>query len=515
MSELATVRAEIKAWERSFKSTNGRAATVDDIKQNPPIADKYKLYKKLSKAAASASSSSTPKASEPPSTPQRSTRPKPAPSLLLSQSRAVQPAPPLASFNPFSPQKKQNAKGKEKAASHSNPFASPTRPQKRSTSPEPFPAIRKASTSSASSSQSSLNKPPEPPSAVSRARKRLRGEPVSPSPNKDKRRRVSSQTTLAFPRLNLDAPGSDKEEEQDEEDLPFVDESPVKVPANGRTYPKLFGESSLAVDLFGTKDSQGTRLEDSKAPTKRALKIVKTSSRLTSFLQPAKRDSTGSTQASLKRAHSDGEDGEAVQKPAVEKLPLIPPSPPPSTSSLPFHLQNKAQAKAASNRKKARVDDKMKESDSDDLETLKSQTKLRIVDRKATRRQLAAAAPEEDDVTSDSDPILAYARFATPHAPAQTHDDSEEGTVEIDLPDELRRVLALQPADSKKQHTEEDRLVKSLILGRRTTHYDPQKGGEIWDVGEDYHEDGSEGNAYTEGEEDWEGEPVPWEIGEL
>jgi hypothetical protein len=34
MAELAVVRAEIKAWERTFKEQHGRAATVDDVRQN-------------------------------------------------------------------------------------------------------------------------------------------------------------------------------------------------------------------------------------------------------------------------------------------------------------------------------------------------------------------------------------------------------------------------------------------------------------------------------------------------
>jgi len=34
MAELAVVRAEIKAWERSFKEDHGRAATVDDVRQD-------------------------------------------------------------------------------------------------------------------------------------------------------------------------------------------------------------------------------------------------------------------------------------------------------------------------------------------------------------------------------------------------------------------------------------------------------------------------------------------------
>ncbi|KIM47822.1 hypothetical protein M413DRAFT_439502 [Hebeloma cylindrosporum] len=66
------------------------------------------------------------------------------------------------------------------------------------------------------------------------------------------------------------------------------------------------------------------------------------------------------------------------------------------------------------------------------------------------------------------------------------------------------------------QVSEEDRLVKGLLYGRRMTHYDPMKGGEIWDVGEDHQLISEEGaQKYTEDEEDWEGEPVPWEMGEL
>ncbi|KAF8913045.1 hypothetical protein CPB84DRAFT_1760222, partial [Gymnopilus junonius] len=523
MSELATVRAEIKTWERSFKSTNGRPPTVDDIRQNPAIADKYKQYKKLSKAAAA------------PSTPPRNTRHKSTPSLLLSQPRAVLSAAPLASFNPFSPQKKQTGKGKEKAASHANPFASPKKvARQHSPSPEPFPVIqREPSSSSASSSIFALDQPPVPTSAVSRARKRLRGDPVSPSPNKDKRRRVTSQT-LPFPRLDLRAPGSEDEEEYVEANSSFVDESPVKAPTNGRSYPKLFDESSLSVDLFGARGSQESKSEEAKAPKTKSKKPVK-GSLLKSFPQTAStqepsnhrttlkqqqplnksaiESEISSNRSSMKRAYSD-ENDEAIQKPSAgQKLSLIPPSPPPSANSQSFHIAAKKQAKAASNRKKAKVDEKFTEIDSDDLETPKSQEKLRILDSKATRQQHIGTGPEDDDVTSDSDPILAYPRFATPHVPSQTR-DLEEDPVEIDLPDELRRVLALQSADSRKQVSEEDRLVKGLLFGRRTTHYDPQKGGEIWDVGEDY-EDGGEENVYTEGEDDWEGEPVPWEVGEL
>lgn len=37
MDDLATVRAQIKSWERSFKEQHGRPPTVNDIKENNHI----------------------------------------------------------------------------------------------------------------------------------------------------------------------------------------------------------------------------------------------------------------------------------------------------------------------------------------------------------------------------------------------------------------------------------------------------------------------------------------------
>jgi hypothetical protein len=36
-TELASVRAEVKAWERNFKRENGRDPTVDDIRKQPAV----------------------------------------------------------------------------------------------------------------------------------------------------------------------------------------------------------------------------------------------------------------------------------------------------------------------------------------------------------------------------------------------------------------------------------------------------------------------------------------------
>ena len=83
--------------------------------------------------------------------------------------------------------------------------------------------------------------------------------------------------------------------------------------------------------------------------------------------------------------------------------------------------------------------------------------------------------------------------------------DDDPGEFEVHLPDHLRRMLAISP--SKARDPNEEGVVRELLYGQRTIHYDGARGGDIWEVGELGHG--------TEGEEDWEGEPVPWETGEL
>ncbi len=94
-------------------------------------------------------------------------------------------------------------------------------------------------------------------------------------------------------------------------------------------------------------------------------------------------------------------------------------------------------------------------------------------------------------------------------------DDDEK--MEGSLPHELRRVLVLESLKSKKNEYEESMIVKRLLSGRRVVHYDPQKGGEIWGVGEDDNDELAEHSGRGAGQEDddWEGDPVPWEVGEL
>lgn len=88
-------------------------------------------------------------------------------------------------------------------------------------------------------------------------------------------------------------------------------------------------------------------------------------------------------------------------------------------------------------------------------------------------------------------------------------EDAEEGAFDIDLPDNIRKTLALSP--SRPGDRKEKALVRSILYGDKAGHHSSGKGAEVWDAGEI--EDAARGS--DEGEDDWAGEGVPWEVGEL
>lgn len=97
-------------------------------------------------------------------------------------------------------------------------------------------------------------------------------------------------------------------------------------------------------------------------------------------------------------------------------------------------------------------------------------------------------------------------KLSSPSVPS--HQIEVANNVEVVLPNKLREMLALSPSDSKTRSLENGRVVSSLVYGTREGNYNPSKGGEIWDVGEEFLGEDS-------ASDDWEGEPVPWEVGEL
>lgn len=145
----------------------------------------------------------------------------------------------------------------------------------------------------------------------------------------------------------------------------------------------------------------------------------------------------------------------------------------------------------------------MDDGDASDDSDLK--TKVKIVDRTQLKRSRA-----EDDVDPEFDPIL--------DLPRETHDPNtlldpelESQAIDVNLPEKFKEVLDLKTTHWKGQPVAENKLVDSLLYGRRTTTYDSKKG-EIWDVGED--EDVDE-DKREDADEEWEGEPVPWEVAEF
>ncbi|KAF8640637.1 hypothetical protein AX17_000294 [Amanita inopinata Kibby_2008] len=555
-TDVARVRAEIKQWEKNFKSANGRAPTIDDIKAQPDIADKYRLYKRLSKAAAAA----------PPSTPPR------VPALLPSATRLPQTTAPLATFNPFSPTKN---KKQETALVFPNPIPNPF------TTPCKSASQRPSYLSSPQSPTSCQDLPPFPASsptlapAVSRARKRLRGEPVSPSPNKEKRQRITSHHKLPIP-FNIHSPNGDQPTTSANAYRPeslFVDNSPVKQPVGNKSFTVLF-EETLPPPMFepskdfktdvlpGVKGAQGKlsanpevdlmprfdeelgRLGADSTAQHSASTSLATKARRGEQSIPAtakNRELYKPTKRSLTEMELDSTNTLINEPMPSSRFPaLLPPSPPPEASySAPSTSKGRAKSRSLPGimtnvRKKTKLDDAnfSEEEESSDCH----KPRVKVVDRPATAKCqgiMHHGDDWDDGLESDPDAVLAYVhrpraqglprgiRSLHNHPSSQPTDAELRGKLEVDLPNKLRDVLALDNKDVQTRDKQEERMVERLLYNRRTMPYDPDKGGEIWDVGEDavltrIGWDGKEEvQRDTEGDDDWEGEPVSWEIAEL
>ncbi|KAF9502468.1 hypothetical protein BDN71DRAFT_1426117 [Pleurotus eryngii] len=597
-ADIAAVRTEIKEWERSFKETNGRDASIDDIKELPHIAEKYKLYKRLRKAEAQASQpvKASTSRSSPPSTPPRG-KPRDPSTLeapLLVHSRHAETTAPLTSFNPFSPQKKKQ-KPKEHvptppqrsdASKHlPNPFATPVKGQGRSTvlrperdlTPEPYPLINPLA---------HPEQQPAPNTAISRARKRLRGEPVSPSPNKHKRRRANPevQTFLSFKPLGHPStlhgtkrPSVSDDEDSDAEqvgNLSFVGESPVKQPSGGKSFKSLFEDMApLRLDTKGKGKavSKNTvifsdlpKLDAYPKPTNtkpNKLTFTEASHPLKAGpSKPVEQASKGNARKKRRLSVSgdhtghdsrvESENGPNLSEVTVNgtqhAIKLIPPSPPPADPyASKRYKQNTKSGKdkaAANNRKKSKkseMDDNESSDGSDEWDTLQSQ--IRIVNPRAVAQQRTGDNLDMDLERDIEDPILALPRHVDTLPGGLADELVDQSTTLLSTPLAKLAGLSINSAyPSKERGSNEGQLVRGLLYGRpaKGRLYDPRRGGEIWGVGEgdEGDEDGeddllglgsstgvdrgrhgltSKAEAVTEEDDDWEGEPVPWEVGEL
>jgi hypothetical protein len=421
--------------------------------------------------------------------------------------------------------------------SRSNPFVTPVKgkSKKIQESPDLFPAIQyPQSQPSISNFQLTSS---APTNDLSRARKRLRGEPVSPSPNKQKRRRVVVPSSLPF---TDQLPNTGEEDDLDaaEANSSFVDDSPVKAPAGGKAFKLLFEEAvdkptnrkralsrtmSVSTGLFGEPSDQisvfgnGDQTYAITSIAKEKRKVTNGKVGIPSGRLPFN-DSGGvnvprqdvfpgpSSEARTSTKHLLPDIELERREFDMSLQPLLPPSPPSAEAGTHGSTKHKGKEKANRvSRKKVKVVKGADDKDDDSEEG--SNVKVVIHSRESQSRR----AEDDQDLDLDLGPVLRFRAHRGPRGmPAPIDEQDDMSRFEVDLPDRIRNVLAISP--SKPRVSREERVVRGILHGGRISHYDPSKGGEIWDVGElDYESAG----ANTEGEDDWDREPVPWEVGEL
>lgn len=246
----------------------------------------------------------------------------------------------------------------------------------------------------------------------------------------------------------------------------------------------------------------------------------------------------------------------------VTSQALLPPSPPPADAKARPRYKTAAKSKPSDSRKgkgkaKAKAQDTLdarkKRRMSSDAETPPDSAEdptagddssdehagVRVLDWGSSQRALFGPGNDNDDhgALSDFDPEFDFSlsRRARQVAVPAGVEDEDQGSVQVDLPDHLHQLLAFSPAGLdaaggaqrgiRTKERDEHRLARAIISGARHGHYDASRGGEVWDAG-DFGEDGEreEGResgsrrkegAVTDEDDDWEGEGVPWEVGEL
>ena len=397
---------------------------------------------------------------------------------------------------------------------------------------------------------------------VSRARKRLRGEPVSPSPVKEKRQRVLPDA-LPFAKLSVLAAGDSGDDDRtpaEQGDSSFVADSPMKPPPKGGAFKLLFegaagdvisqdgrarsqrfpvnarpgiplSKSQRARSMSGSSTSEtppenhpNLKMNASEGNSTKDSTMHRTEKR--SFRNRfGKNDIFGTAQPSealrhdLERATQTEHIGQSSQSTSPAQCsqtdavpnapdtlclnhrpPLLPPSPPPAVCGSVYPGKGKGRIKVTGPTRKRT---KLPEDSGDEQDEGRADIHVKI---REWSWQRCDTGPALNPPMEDLDPVFGLGAHDRPSSPGPASDDVP-GDFEVNLPDNLRRVLAISPS---KAHTTRDvNMVRGVLYGERTSGYDARKGGDIWNVGEI-------GEATdSQAEDDWEGEPVPWETGEL
>ncbi|CAE6535444.1 unnamed protein product [Rhizoctonia solani] len=560
-TDIAKIKVEIKEWQRAYRRTHGRDPGKDELRKNPEMQAKYKIWQDSIKGPSHKHNdqASTPphptktlipkampvqSTSKGPTTP-FSARKKQAPRRSSSSSDERIPAPdlssakrtssraipfnsasksqaptfpsilasdsdddnPFAATDPVSPSRSRRASPNKplQSPSKSTLFQTPSKPKLRSSSPETQPFL----------------------TPRTKARKRMRGEEVPATPG-DKRRKLGAARSI------LSTQDEQDEDDQDDEDDEIID-SPKKKRAttvNGRVFTGLFDDDGMG----------GGNVEDASSV------MDETSSfRSTPPPPPSEPDHDWTPT----RSHSDQEDDDQpITRP--KSRPVLPAigkwthdtwdTPAPGTDfshlrkglgkpqpDLTKQKPNKAKSKTEKQPNVLAVsnpfdllppmpDEEPAASTSKQYGT--SRPKAKKGKEKEKEKAVEVDDGESSDGTGDMNvneiewkpfgPLIG-SQTQTQRSDSQTPMSSQTQTQtsrptlsEPDptatLPSDLRTLLSLH--STRREFLRSDSLARDVLAGRSV----PVRGGEVWGVGDMEDEEEGEGD-------DWDSEPEGWKGG--
>jgi hypothetical protein len=320
-------------------------------------------------------------------------------------------------------------------------------------------------------------------------------------------------------------------------------ESPVKPTINGKSYKHLFEETQPS----GTR-TNGNAKDDGTRPTSnltRKFERVRSNKRTTSVdslnwlnsrrlrdsittdeTKPGQSSSTiidergvtttteqrereggVSNPIQMRKRSSSGASLDDQSGHAEVFSELLPPSPPQSKASLPRVL-----SAAQQRNKKAKIQ-MVQQTEGELLSDTDSNDPIQVIEEyphaRRPRHQNDETFAGDDAIYLEdmiiSSPSKSHPAYATSMNTVDNDGISEDEILEVDLPDDLQRVLSIH---SSRGHDHKERdLVQAVLLGGTPV---TGIGGEVWGAGEF-----EEASHNTDGEDDWASEGVPWEVAEL
>ncbi|KAH7106858.1 hypothetical protein BKA62DRAFT_765435 [Auriculariales sp. MPI-PUGE-AT-0066] len=568
--ELAQIKSDIKQWERSFRTDNGRDPSKDDMKE----AGMQQLYKRYKSLQQSALVSAGP--SRNPFSPRKQGQSSAVygEGVLAGRSFAILDDSRVVA-NPFAtpPKIRTGAGGRKRDLKRRDRSPSAER---RDDIDEDFPLISSASKSKTAVAQTST---PE------RYRKRLRGEAVPPSPDKANRvptlARVKSESAAAIPRSHFFQPLAAStlassttgaaadvsfDDDQDDDDSLNV-ASPVKVASGGRSFQPLFDETlsdqkpvmprSTTMPAGGIFARKEPRLSDTHLDPSNGLHAAE-----------FKFHETAVNGKKRPLEHEDAEDGGRVDheidlaghriaSPEPTARPaLLPPSPPPVVSTWqPRGRGGKAGGFAQGGRGGSRPAKKLRLSEAASEDELDSDVP-QLADLEWRGRHgsfqptlvKSASADADSDLLDDWERDMARSRgfvgakakpsfgrddlhpSASPASKDYTANPGPSSPIQpqeglspsVALPTSLLDVLALDAHPVRQSAgfgQTQDELVRGLILPDGAT-LAARRAGDVWAAGENDDVDeleeavGGRAAAY-DSDDDWADEGLRWDEAEL